>query len=259
MGSAQRQGQRTEAVDLGRLQRGCATCSLRELCLVGGLERPEIDRVERIVRQRAPLASGEGLFHCGDDFRFLYVVRSGCLRTTWPSDSGEEQVIGFHLPGELVGLDAISPGRHQCNAVALERASLCAIAFDELEQVAQCVPELQRQLLRVISRDWGQEHSHIAALGRRSARERLAVFLCSLSVRMERAGGSGDSFHLTMSRADIANYLGLALETVSRVMTRLAEEGMISIDRKQLRIVDREALLAAAGSAAGVDGTASQG
>lgn len=250
------QAQRIEAVDLGRLQRGCTTCSLRELCMVGGLGFPEINRVEQIVHHRTPLATGETLFRCGDAFHSLYIVRSGCLRTTWRSGSGEEQVIGFHLPGELVGLDAISPGCHQCDAVALDRASLCAIAFDELEHVAERVPALQRQLLRVVSRDWGQEHNHIAALGRRSARERLAVFLSSLASRIERAGGSGESFQLTMSRADIANYLGLALETVSRVMTRMADEGIISIDRKQIRILNRDALFTAGGNSADSQGSA---
>lgn len=240
-------------VDIGRLRRSCAHCSLRTLCLPHGLPAADVERLDALVQQRLPIDHGHALFHSGEDFRNLYVVRSGSVRTTQVGAPGEEQVIGFHLPGELLGLDAISTGTHQCTAVALDRTSVCAVPFARLEQVAERVPSLQQQLLRIVSREMVEEHNHLAALGRRSARERLALFLYSLSVRLERSGQAGDRFSLTMSRGDIASYLGLALETVSRLMTRLAEEGVIAIDRRHLRILDRSALAAAAGNPAITD------
>lgn len=237
----------SRAVDVGRLRRSCASCSLRALCLADGLQMADIERLDAVVQQRVPIDSGETLFDAGEAFRNLYVVRGGTMRTTQAGTPGEEQVIGFHLPGELLALDAISSGYHQCTAVALDRTSVCAVPFSQLERVATRVPALQKQLLRIISREMVEDHQHLAALGRRSARERLALFLYSLAVRLERSGHAGDSFNLSMSRGDIASYLGLALETVSRLMTRLAEEGIIAIDRRHLRIIDRDALATVAG------------
>lgn len=236
-----------QVVDIGRLRRSCMTCSLRRLCLPDSLAAAEVEKLDEVVQQRVPLDRGAPLFHAGDAFHNLYVVRSGSIRSTQASTPGEEQVIGFHLPGELLGLDAISSGRHQCDAVALDRTSVCAVPFEQLEKVALKVPALQQQLLRIISREMVEEHGHLAALGRRSARERLALFLHSFAARLERSGHPGDEISLTMSRGDIASYLGVALETVSRLMTRLAEEGIIVIDRRQLRILDRAALARAAG------------
>ncbi len=237
-----------QVVDIGRLRRSCSNCSLRRLCLPDSLGTSDVEKLDDIVQQRLPLDRGEPLFYAGDDFHNIYVVRSGSMRSTQASMPGEEQVIGFHLPGELLGLDAISSGRHQCNAVALDRTSVCAVPFEQLETVALKVPALQQQLLRIISREMVEEHAHLAALGRRSARERLALFLHSFAARLERSGHPGDEISLTMSRGDIASYLGVALETVSRLMTRLAEEGVIAIDRRHLRILDRDELAAAAGA-----------
>lgn len=234
-------------IDIGRLRRSCMNCSLRSLCLPEGLAVADVEKLDDVVQQRVPLDPGQPLFHAGDPFDHLYVVRSGSMRSTQAGAPGEEQVIGFHLAGELLGLDAISAGRYQSEAVALERTSLCAVPFVELERVALHVPGLQQQLLRIISREMVEEHKHLAALGRRSARERLALFLHSLALRLERSGLPGDAISLTMSRGDIASYLGMALETVSRLMTRLAEEGIIAIDRRHLRILDRAALAHAAG------------
>lgn len=240
-------GGRERVVDLGRLRRSCASCSLRALCLPDGLGPTDVECLDAVVQQCIPIDRGRELFHAGTEFHNLYVVRSGTVRTTQSVAPGDEQVIGFHLAGELLGLDAISAGRHQCTAVALERTSFCSVPFAELEDVATRVPGLQQQLLRIISREMVEEHKHLAALGRRSARERLALFLHSLAMRLERSGQSGEQFSLAMSRGDIASYLGLALETVSRVLTRLDEEGVIAIDRRKLRILDHKTLAAAAG------------
>jgi len=240
-------GDGERVVDIGRLRRSCSNCSLRTLCLPEGLDREDIARIDAFVKARVPLDRGEALFRDGDPFGYLYVVRSGSIRTTHASAPGEEQVIGFHLPGELLGLDAISPGAHQCTATALDRTNVCAIPFARLEEAASHVPGIQHQLLRIMSREMLEDHNHVAALGRRSAHERVCMFLAGMISRLERAGHEGERFTLTMSRGDIASYLGLALETVSRVLTRLAEERIISIDRRQVRIVDRAGLDRGAG------------
>ena len=236
-------------VDLRRLRRSCAECSLRTLCLPAGISGDDLGSLDRVVRARMPLDGGENLFRAGDAFESIYVVRGGCLRTTHPAGDGGEQVIGFHLPGEIVGLEAISDGRHHCDAVALERTSVCAVPFADLERIAAEVPGLQHQILRIVSREMGQDQQHLVALGRRTARERLGMFLLSLSRRLDAAGYRGDAFRLPMSREDIAGYLGLALETVSRLFGRMAEDGIIAVDRRNVRILDGHALAAIAGDA----------
>lgn len=234
-------------VDLNRLRRSCANCSLRLLCLPAGVSRDDVDRLDEIVRARMPLDRGEALFRAGDRFEAVYVIRSGSVRTTRLGDEGDEQVIGFHLPGELVGLEGISDERHHCDAMALERTSVCAVQFSQLQEVSARIPALQQQLHRIMSREIMQDHEHLMALGRRTARERVALFLHSLSERLEDAGYDGSDFRLSMSREDIASYLGLALETVSRLLTRLSEDGVVTVDRRRLRIRDRAALAEAAG------------
>lgn len=234
-------------VDLGRLRRSCAACSLRSLCLPAGVSSDDMHRLDAVIRGRLPLKAGEGLFRAGDELLSLFIVRAGCVRTTHSASDGDEQVIGFHLPGELLGLDAISDGQHHCDAVALERTSVCAVPFDQLEEVATHVPGLQHQILRIISRELVQDHQHLAALGRRTARERLALFLHSLSQRLHAAGYPGEDFRLPMSRDDIASYLGLALETVSRLLGRLSDEGVIAVERRRVQVLDAAALASIGG------------
>ena len=245
-------------VDLGKLRRSCVDCSLRTLCLPAGLARTDMDQLDEVVQSRMPLNRGDALFRSGDPFVNLYVVRSGTVRTSQPGPAGDEQVIGFHLPGELVGLDAIAEARHHCEAVALERTSVCALPFDELQAVAARVAGLQLQFHRLISRELVQDQEHLMALGRRTARERVALFVHSLSERYHIAGYDGTTFRLAMSREDIANYLGLALETVSRLLGKLADEGMIDVDRRQLRIRDPQALADMAGRTASRSGARSR-
>jgi len=219
------------------------------LCLPAGVSKGDIERLDNVVRSRVPLDRGEALFRSGEAFESLYVIRGGSVRTAQPGGDGDEQVIGFHIAGEIVGLDAISDDVHHCDAVALERTTVCAVPFGHLETVAAEIPALQRQIHRIISREMVQDHHHLVALGRRTARERLALFLHSLSGRLHGAGYSGTDFRLTMSRDDIANYLGLALETVSRLLTRLTEEGVIGVDRRRVIIHDSAALAEIAGQA----------
>lgn len=229
-------------INLRSLRRSCADCSLRALCLPAGIDLKDLDRLDAFVRKPAPLVRGDKLFHAGQAFDFLYVVRSGALKTVQPTADGEAQIMGFHVPGELLGLDAISDESHRCDAIALERTSVCALPFARLEQVSAEFPSLQHQLHRVISREIVHDQEHLAALGRRTARERIALFLCSLSKRLTAAGYSGTDFNLSMSRDDMANYLGLALETVSRLLTKLCDDGLLAVERRRVRILDGHAL-----------------
>lgn len=240
-------GESERVIDLPRLRRSCKDCSLRSLCLPAGITQADVERLDEVVQSRLPFDRGQALFHAGDGLECLYVIRSGTVRTTQPGSDGEEQVIGFHLPGELVGLEAISDDVHHCDAIALERTSVCAVPFAHLAQVAARIPALQAQFHRLMSRELVQDQKHLVALGRRSARERLALFLHSLGERLEATGFDGGDLRLSMSRDDIANYLGLALETVSRLLTKLGDEGVIDVDRRRVRILDPAALAAIAG------------
>lgn len=234
-------------VDIRRLRRSCADCSLRTLCLPAHIEREDIEALDALVRARMPLDRGEILFHPGDALESLFVVRSGSVRTVQPGSEEDDQVIGFHIAGELVGLDAISEERHRCTAVALERTSVCAIPYNRLQEIAGRIPGLQKQFLRIISREMVRDHEHLLALGRRTARERLALFLHGMSERLGKSGHDGLDFRLSMSREDIASYLGLALETVSRLLSRFVDDGILHVERRRVRILQPDRLARIAG------------
>ena len=229
-------------VDIRKLRRSCADCSLRTLCLPAHIGRDDIEALDQLVRARMPLDRGDALFHLGDPLDSLFVIRSGSVRTMQPGSEEDDQVIGFHLPGELVGLDAISDDQHRCTAIALERTSVCAIPYNRLQEIAGRIAGLQQQFLRIISREMVRDHEHLLALGRRTARERLALFLNGLSERLKKSGHDGLDFRLSMSREDIASYLGLALETVSRLLSKFAEEGILHVERRRVRILQPDRL-----------------
>jgi CRP/FNR family transcriptional regulator len=220
---------------LKRLRRACSACSLAELCLPMGLEKDDIERLDAIVQPEGPLHDGEHLYRIGDPFKAIYAVRAGYLKTYIVDDAGREQVLGFHLPGELVGLDAIYPNRHQCNAVALDTASICKLAYSEITTLAAQLPGLQKQIFRLMSRDIGTSH---ALSGDFSAEERLAAFLVNISNRLYVRGYSATHFLLAMPRRDIANYLRLAPETVSRVFKRFQDDKLIRVDRRDIELLD---------------------
>jgi CRP/FNR family transcriptional regulator len=181
------------------------------------------------------LHDGDHLFRVGDAFRALFAVRSGYVKTYVVDEAGQEQVLGFHLPGELVGLDAIYPQRHQCNAVALDTMTVCEMPYAEITRLASEVPSLQQQMFRLMSKDIG---SAFMLAGDHTAEERLAAFLMSLSQRLKLRGYSDTHLVLAMPRRDIANYLRLATETVSRVLTRFEKDGLIAVERRDIRILD---------------------
>ena len=225
-------------LDLIALRRGCASCTLQQLCLPAGIGLAELQQLEDNVKRKRPVEEGERLFRQGDPMDSVYVARDGAFKTVLVTESGEEQVIGFHLPGELVGLDALGTGEHRCEAVALTRANVCEVPFGDLSAVASRIPGLQRQLMRVIGQSVGRDQDHREILVRRQAGERIALFLHGLSERLQTIGEPGDRIRLPMSREDIARFLGLALETVSRGFTRLQEDGVIGVHGRKVEILD---------------------
>ncbi len=219
----------------------CKDCSLAELCLPRGLSPKEFEQFVSMVKQRSPMATRDVLYRSGDAFRAIYAVKSGCIKTSISSADGEEQITGFFMPGELFGFDGLN-NDHVCSAVALERSYVCELPVTSVDELAQQIPGLRRELFRMMSREINEEQSMLFLLAQRSADERLAAFLLSLSTRLQYRGHSGVEFRLSMSRHDIANYLGLAAETVSRNLGRLTEEKVISLSGRTVVIEDLVAL-----------------
>jgi CRP/FNR family transcriptional regulator, anaerobic regulatory protein len=234
-------------VDLKLLETSCANCGLHQLCLPASIGGDDLPRLDEVVEVKKSLDREQALYAAGQPFRALYVVRSGAFRTSTIDSQGEVQVLGFHLPGEIMGLDAIASGQHECSAEALMKSSACEVPYDRLEAVAQELPGLQQQLMRVISREVQHDQRHLVMIGRKVALERLAIFLHSLSQRLERVRRDPHLFVLPMSRRDLANYLGLVVETVSRLFSRLSELGVIAVERKTIRIRDPAKLRKLAG------------
>ena len=231
-----------KVVSLDGIKVACGNCSLSSLCLPFGLQPDDVERLEAIVKRNRPLQRGQMLYGPGDKFRSLYVVKTGAVKTYTQTSAGDEHVIGFHLPGEILGLDAIQNDQHGCFAKALETTAICEMPFGRLEELSVNIPSLQHQMLRLLSREVGAEAQMISLLNNSTAEERLASFLLSLSDRFKRRGFSACDFFLAMSRQDIGSYLGLALETVSRLFTRFQDQGILEVDRKHVKIKDIERL-----------------
>ncbi len=231
------------------LKTACESCSLHQLCLPLELAHDDIAELDKIIKRTKPLHRGDYLFEMGDPFTSLYAIRSGSIKTFTSTDEGEEQVTGFHLPSEIVGLDAIISSHHPCSARALETTSVCEIPFERLEALGQKIPGLQRQLLRIMSKEILTDQDMMVWLGKKSAEERLAALLLRISSRFRDRNFSAMEFNLSMSRTDIANYLGLAVETISRLFSRFQQEGLLRVDRKYVEITDYEGLRQMAGIA----------
>lgn len=207
-----------------------------------GLTPEDVERLDDIVKRTRPLHRGDYLFRIGDRFRSLYVVKTGSLKTFAPSAEGGEQVLGFHLPGELVGLDAIDKDAHACSARVLETSAICEVPFSRLEELTATIPSLQHQMFRLFSKEIGHDTDMLLLLGKRNAEERLGAFLLSMSRRLAKRGLSATDFYLSMSRHEIGNYLGLAVETVSRLFTRFQDDGLMRVDRKHIELFDLDGL-----------------
>ncbi len=239
--------QAKKVIDIHAVKVACKECSLHQLCLPRSITGADLDKLDRIIERKRPLKRNEHLFQVGGSFNSIYVVRSGSLKTYSPTVDGQEQVTGFHLPGELLGLDAIGKGRHPCAAKALETTSVCEVPFEHLEGLTQELPTLQHQLLRLMSKEIFDDQELMLLLGKKTAEARLSAFLLSISLRFKQRGFSSTEFYLSMSRNDIANYLGLAVETVSRMFTRFQEDGLIDAERKHIVIKNREMMQQIAG------------
>lgn len=224
-----------------RQQVACSQCGLGNLCLPRGLNIQDLEEFESIVSKSKPMQQGEYLFRAGDAFDKVMAVRAGCFKSYLIDNDGEEQVLGFFLPGEIVGLDAIHGKRHIANVVALDTSAVCALSFESVSEMARRMPELQGEMFRVMSERIGELETTSSDL---TAEQRMGLFLLSLSDRFARRGYSPREFTLAMSRRDIASYLRLATETVSRVLARFQQREMIAVDRKNVRIEDMGALRA---------------
>ncbi len=226
----------TTPIKLSSLKTACKSCNLHDLCLPLGLDMGDIDKLDEIIKRSRPLQKGEYLFNSGDPFTSIYAVRSGSIKTFTESEQGDEQITGLYLPGELMGLDAIHDGEHLGSAIALETTSLCEIPFDILETLSSQIPGLHHQLFRIMSKEIASDQSLLMLMAQKSAEERLAAFLVNLSSRLKQRNFSETEFNLSMSRKDIGNYLGLTIETISRTFSRFQSEGILSTQRKYVKI-----------------------
>lgn len=229
--------------DDGDTLRFCSTCAFSQACLSQGMDKNALMDLHVLVEHVGPLHAGEHVFRAGDPFEAIAAVRTGTVKTYTLDREGREHVLGFHLPGEVIGLNAIDTDIYPCNAVALDTVMLCRFSFPKISVLAARLPGLQQHLFRLLSRDIGN-----AALltGDWSADQRMAAFLVGLSQRLAARGFSPNRFQLTMARTDIANYLRLAPETVSRVLKRFQDDGLLKVDRRELELVGRGQLEALA-------------
>jgi CRP/FNR family transcriptional regulator len=225
----------------------CSVCVLGQFCLPVGLSSSDIIKVDTLVKERVHLNKGETLYRHGDLLSSVYSVRFGTLKTEYCLQDGRQQVIGFHLPGEILGLDGIGEGHYQSDAIALEESEVCIIRFDAFEDLARQIPLLQNQFHKIMSRELTQDQRHLLSLGTMRAEERLATFLLGFSQRLAARGYLNNEFDLKMSRVELASYLGIQIETVSRMLSRFAESGLIQIKQRHIKLIDMNGLYELAG------------
>ncbi len=220
----------------------CSNCNLRELCMPLGLSTEEMTRVDEVVATRRKVARGDNLFRNGDKFNALYAIRTGFFKTRISSEDGRDQVTGFQMAGEIIGLDGIVSDHHTCDAVALEDAEVCVMPFDRIEELSREVISLQRHVHKIMSREIVRENGVMLLLGSMRAEERLAAFLLNLVQRLHARGFSQSELVLRMTREEIGSYLGLKLETVSRTFSKFMEDGIVEVKQRHVRILNPEAL-----------------
>jgi CRP/FNR family transcriptional regulator, anaerobic regulatory protein len=220
----------------------CSNCNLRELCMPVGLTPQELIRIDEVVAVRRKVKRGTTLFRNGESFQSLFAIRTGFFKTCVTAEDGRDQVTGFQMAGEIIGLDGIVNDHHTCDAVALEDAEVCVMPFDRIGELSREVNALQHHVHRIMSREIVREHGVMLLLGSMRAEERLAAFLLNLSQRFVARGYSPSEFHLRMTREEIGSFLGLKLETVSRIFSKFQEENLIGVQQKHIRIVDTAGL-----------------
>lgn len=220
----------------------CANCRLSTICLPLALRQEEIAQLDDIVQRGRPLQKNQHLYREGEEFHSIYAVRSGAIKAYSVTDEGEEQVTGFYFPGEILGMDGIGQNRYASSAQAMDVSAICEIPFNRMEELSVKLPTMQKHFFKLLSQEIVEDQRHITLLSKNSAEERLAALLLSISARHSRRGLSANSFRLPMSRGDIGNFLGLTIETVSRVFSRFAKQELIAVSNKEVSILQLEAL-----------------
>jgi CRP/FNR family transcriptional regulator len=239
-----------KAISCEAIRVACENCALRALCLPMSLAPEDVDRLDNIIKRSRRLLWGDHLFRSGERFRSLYVVKSGSVKTYVRNADGDAQVLGFHLPGEMIGLDAIEKNTHACSAKALDTSAICEIPYGRLEELSATIPSLQHQMYRLLSKEISGDNEKLLLLTNKNAEERLAAFLINISGRLRKCGLCATDFYLSMPRHDIANYLGLSAGTVSRGFTHLHKKGLLNVERKHVQVLDVSALEAMAATPA---------
>lgn len=224
------------------LKVACSNCNLRELCMPIGLTTEELRKLDDVVATRRKIGQGEALYRSGDNFMSLYAIRTGFFKTCVSSSDGREQVTGFQMAGEIIGLDGITSDRHNCNAIALEDAEVCVMPFADVEEISREFPVLQRHVHKIMSREIVRDQGVMLLLGNMRAEERLAAFLLNLVQRLNARGFSRSEVILRMTREEIGSYLGMKLETVSRTFSKFSEEGIIEVKQRWVKILKPDAL-----------------
>ena len=227
-------------VKLSELRSHCQNCSLYDLCLPLGLETSDLDKLDSVIKRRQAVDKNKQLFRLGEPLKSVYAIRSGSFKSYLTNPDGTEQIVGFHLPGEILGMDAICEEKHICTAKALETSSVCEIPFERLETLARDIPGLQHQLFRLMSQEIKQDQDLMLLLAQMPAETRLASFLLGMAERLNKLGYSSNEFNLSMSRGDIANLLGMAVETISRLLSHFQNDGLLNVERKHITILDME-------------------
>lgn len=227
-----------QIIDFSKIKATCTSCNLQELCLPRGLNAENMEKLDHVVKGSRPIHKGQYLFRGDDEFQAFYAVRSGSVKVYFLNEAGEEQIIGFYFPGEILGFDAIEEHKHSCSGIALETTTYCSIPYDKINDISSKIPELQDQMFRLMSRELTKENKLLLTINKRSAEERLATFIVSLSSRFHKLGYSAKEYNLSMSRQDIGNYLGLTIETVSRLFTKFQREDLIKIDKRKIILND---------------------
>ena len=215
---------------------------LNAICLPLGMSRNDVVLMDELIKERVRLPKGTPLYTLGDPVEAIYGIRYGSLKTQVQNASGQMQITGFLLPGEVVGLDSVTEARHGSHAISLEDSEVCVIHLDEMDELSRQLPILQTQLRRLMGKEINRSHQLVMTLGSLRSEQRLAAFLLNLSQRLATLGYSPNEFLLRMSRQEIGNFLGLTLETVSRLFSRFAREGLIRVQQREVQILDIPAL-----------------
>ena len=220
----------------------CSTCMMGHVCVPVGMPSQEVAQLDDLVKERIRIEKGQALFQHGEPLDALFGLRTGSIKTQITEASGQHQITGFYLPGEIIGLDGMMEGAHSSAAIAMEDSEVCVVRLDAIDEISRYVPSLQQQIRRLMSKEIVRSHQVLLALGSMRSEQRLAAFLINLSQRLTALGYSSSEFIMRMSREEIGNYLGLTLETVSRLFSRFAREGMIRVNQREIKILDLAAL-----------------